>query len=487
MVNEDILRKIPSVDGLLKEPKIKELLTLYPRELVLFFLKEEINNLRSAILAGKKKEVNKEEIIENVSFAVSPSLKKVINALGVILHTGLGRAPYIKNLKEKIGELFDGFCNLEINEEDGRRGSRMRHVEKLLIALTGAEAGLVCNNNAGATFLILKALAEGREVIVSRGELIEIGGAFRLPEIMKSAGAILKEVGTTNRTHLRDYEQAINENTALILKVHKSNYRLIGFTKEVPIEDLVKLGEKYNLPVVDDLGSGAFIDFSQFGLPKEPVVKESIEKGAGLVCFSGDKLLGGPQCGIIVGKKELIKKLASCPVMRILRIDKTRLAILEATLRLFFDKEKLLKENEVIRMILSKTRLAILEATLRLFFDKEKLLKENEVIRMILRKKEEIKKMAKKVYRALKDKQEKYQLTIIEGESEIGGGSLAGVKLPTYLLRIKNENIMELAKRLRKGKIPIYGRIENDSLLLDLRTVREEEVKLLIKGLKEVL
>ncbi len=455
MVNEDILRKIPSVDGLLKEPKIKELLTLYPRELVLFFLKEEINNLRSAILAGKKKEVNKEEIIENVSFAVSPSLKKVINALGVILHTGLGRAPYIKNLKEKIGELFDGFCNLEINEEDGRRGSRMRHVEKLLIALTGAEAGLVCNNNAGATFLILKALAEGREVIVSRGELIEIGGAFRLPEIMKSAGAILKEVGTTNRTHLRDYEQAINENTALILKVHKSNYRLIGFTKEVPIEDLVKLGEKYNLPVVDDLGSGAFIDFSQFGLPKEPVVKESIEKGAGLVCFSGDKLLGGPQCGIIVGKKELIKKLASCPVMRILRIDKTRLAILEATLRLFFDKEKLLKENEVIRMI--------------------------------LRKKEEIKKMAKKVYRALKDKQEKYQLTIIEGESEIGGGSLAGVKLPTYLLRIKNENIMELAKRLRKGKIPIYGRIENDSLLLDLRTVREEEVKLLIKGLKEVL
>uniref|UniRef100_A0A7V4E3E4 L-seryl-tRNA(Sec) selenium transferase n=1 Tax=candidate division WOR-3 bacterium TaxID=2052148 RepID=A0A7V4E3E4_UNCW3 len=454
-MNEDILRKIPSVDGLLKEPKIKELLTLYPRELVLFFLKEEINNLRSAILAGKKKEVNKEEIIENVSFAVSPSLKKVINALGVILHTGLGRAPYIKNLKEKIGELFDGFCNLEINEEDGRRGSRMRHVEKLLIALTGAEAGLVCNNNAGATFLILKALAEGREVIVSRGELIEIGGAFRLPEIMKSAGAILKEVGTTNRTHLRDYEQAINENTALILKVHKSNYRLIGFTKEVPIEDLVKLGEKYNLPVVDDLGSGAFIDFSQFGLPKEPVVKESIEKGAGLVCFSGDKLLGGPQCGIIVGKKELIKKLASCPVMRILRIDKTRLAILEATLRLFFDKEKLLKENEVIRMI--------------------------------LRKKEEIKKMAKKVYRALKDKQEKYQLTIIEGESEIGGGSLAGVKLPTYLLRIKNENIMELAKRLRKGKIPIYGRIENDSLLLDLRTVREEEVKLLIKGLKEVL
>jgi len=455
MVNEEILRKIPSVDSLLKEPKIKELLTLYPRELVVFFLKEEINNLRSALLAGKKKEVNKEEIIENVSSAVSPSLKRVINALGVILHTGLGRAPYIKNLKEKIGELFDGFCNLEINEEDGRRGSRMRHVEKLLIALTGAEAGLVCNNNAGATFLILKALAEGKEVIVSRGELIEIGGSFRLPEIMKSAGVFLKEVGTTNRTHLRDYEAAINENTALILKVHKSNYRLIGFTKEVPIEDLVKLGEKYHLPVVDDLGSGAFIDFSQYGLPKEPIVKESIEKGASLVCFSGDKLLGGPQCGIIVGKKELVKKLATCPIMRILRVDKTRLAILEATLRLFFDEEKLLKENEVLRMI--------------------------------LRKKETIKKMAKKVYKALKDKKESYQLAIIEGESEIGGGSLPGVKLPTYLLRIKNENVMELAKKLRKGKIPIYGRIENDSLLLDLRTVREEEVKLLIKGLKEVL
>lgn len=454
-MNEEILRKIPSVNSLLNEEEIKKLIEVYPKNLVLYFLREEINKIREEIIAGKRGDINKKEILENLKKIVSPSLKRVINGLGVILHTGLGRAPYIKNIKERLTELLEGFCNLEINEEDGRRGSRMRHIEKLLIALTGAEAGLVCNNNAGATYLILKALAEGKEVIISRGELIEIGGAFRLPDVMKAAGVILREVGTTNRTHLRDYEQAISENTGLILKVHKSNYRIIGFTKEVPIEDLVKLGEKYKIPVVDDLGSGAFIDFSQYGLPKEPVVKESIEKGATLVCFSGDKLLGGPQSGIIVGKKEYVKKLASHPIMRILRVDKTRLAILEETLRLFFDEERLFKEHEVIKMI--------------------------------LKKEEEIKRMAKRVYNAFKEKKEKYQLTIIPGESEIGGGSLAEVKLKTYLLRIKDKNVEELAKRLRTGKIPIYGRIEKDSFLLDFRTIREEEIKLLIKGLKEVL
>ncbi|MEO0097561.1 MAG: L-seryl-tRNA(Sec) selenium transferase [candidate division WOR-3 bacterium] len=451
----EILRKIPSINSLLNEDEIKKLMEIYPKNLVLYFLRDEIEQIREEIMAGKKEEVNKKEILERVKKAVSPSLKRVINGLGIILHTGLGRAPYVKNIKEKVSQLLEGFCNLEINEEDGRRGSRMRHIEKLLIALTGAEAGLVCNNNAGATFLILRALAEGKEVIISRGELIEIGGAFRLPEVMKAAGVILKEVGTTNRTHFRDYERAINENTGLILKVHKSNYRIIGFTKEVSIEELVKLGDKYGIPVVDDLGSGAFLDFSQYNLPKEPIVKESIEKGASLVCFSGDKLIGGPQCGIIVGKKEYVRKLASHPVMRILRVDKTRLAILENTLRLFFDEEKLLKEHEVIRMI--------------------------------LKKEEEIKKMAKKVYNALKDKKEKYQLAILSGESEIGGGSLPGVKLKSYLLRIKDKNVEDLARKLRKGEISIYGRIEKDSFLLDFRTIREEEIKLLIKGLKEVL
>ncbi|MCS7250071.1 MAG: L-seryl-tRNA(Sec) selenium transferase [candidate division WOR-3 bacterium] len=454
-MNEEILRKIPAINSLLNEEEIKKLIEVYPKKLVLYFLREEIDRIREEMIAGKRDGIDKKEILENVKKKTLPSLKRVINGVGIILHTGLGRAPYCKNIKESLSELLEGFCNLEINEENGRRGSRMRHIEKLLIALTGAEAGLVCNNNAAATYLILKALAEGKEVIISRGELIEIGGSFRLPDVMRAAGVILREVGTTNRTHLRDYEEAINENTALILKVHKSNYQIVGFTKEVPIEELAKLGEKYKIPVVDDLGSGAFIDFSQYGLPKEPVVKESIEKGASLVCFSGDKLLGGPQAGIIVGKKEYIKKLASHPIMRILRIDKTRLAILENTLRLFFDEERLLKEHEVIKMI--------------------------------LKKEEEIKKMAKKVYNALKDKKEKYQLGIISGESEIGGGSLPGVKLKTYLLKIKDKNVETLARRLREGKIPIYGRIEKDSLLLDFRTIREEEIKLLIKGLKEVL
>ncbi|MEO0113124.1 MAG: L-seryl-tRNA(Sec) selenium transferase [candidate division WOR-3 bacterium] len=454
-MNEEVLRKIPAISSLLDEEEIKKLMEIYPKELVRYFLKEEINRIREEIINNKREEIDKKEIFENVKRAVSPSLKRVINGLGVILHTGLGRAPYSKNIKETVSQFLEGFCNLEINEEDGRRGSRMRHIEKLLIALTGAEAGIVCNNNAGATFLILKVLAEGKEVIVSRGELIEIGGAFRLPDVMRSAGVILREVGTTNRTHLRDYEQAINENTGLILKVHKSNYRIIGFTKEVPIEELVKLGKRYKIPVVDDLGSGALIDFSKYGLPKEPVVRESIEKGADLVCFSGDKLIGGPQCGVIVGKKEYVKKLASHPVMRILRVDKTRLAILENTLRLFFDEEKLLAEHEVIKMI--------------------------------LKKEEEIKKMAKKVLNALKDRKEKYQLAILPGECEIGGGSLPGVKLKTYLLRIKHQNVEDLARRLRKNEIPIYGRIEKNSFLLDFRTIREEEIKLLIKGLKEVL
>ncbi len=394
-------------------------------------------------------------MVENVITAVAkkslPSLRRSIQGLGIILHTGLGRAPIPKVAQKTLLAITENFCNLEIDER-GRRGSRYRHIERLLQIITGAESGLIVNNNAGATLLVLNTLAQGREVIVSRGELIEIGGAFRLPEVMAKSGAKLVEVGTTNRTHFRDYRQAINPNTALLLKVHKSNYEIIGFTKEVELKELVALGKEFNIPVVHDLGSGALLDLSKYGLPKEPVVAESIKEGADICLFSGDKLLGGPQAGVIIGKRGLIEKIKKNPLTRALRCDKMTFAVMEATLRLFLDEEKLIGEHPVFSLLLKDIK--------------------------------KIEREAKKVKRAIA-KLPNVRSEIIDTFSLVGGGSLAVAKIPSKALAIWTEKFspQELADRLRQEEIPIFGKVENNRYLLDFRTIREDEVKIVKSAL----
>ncbi len=452
---EELLRKIPSVAKILETEGVKELLTQSPKELILFLLRGELENLRRGIEEGKVQEISLEKILSNVKKNASPSLRRAIQGLGVILHTGLGRAPIPKVAQNALMAVTENFCNLEIDEK-GRRGSRYQHIEKLLQILTGAESGMIVNNNAGATLLVLNTLAKGREVIVSRGELIEIGGAFRLPDVMAQSGAKLVEVGTTNRTHLRDYREAINPNTALILKVHKSNYEIIGFTKEVALKELISLGKEFNLPVIHDLGSGALIDLSRYGLPKEPVVKESIKEGADLCLFSGDKLLGGPQAGVIVGKKELIDRIKKNPLTRALRCDKMTFAVMEATLRLFLDEERLKREHPVLSLLTQKI--------------------------------EEIERKVKEVKRVLKNLPG-VESEIIDTFSLVGGGSLALAKLPSkgLAIRPKKFSAEKLADLLRQEPIPIFGRIEDERYILDFRTIRKDEVKIVKETLLRIL
>jgi L-seryl-tRNA(Ser) seleniumtransferase len=451
----ELLRQIPSVNTLLQKEEIRKLLLQYPRELVLFYLREELKNLREGIDEGRIKEIVVENILENIREKVWPSLRRAIQGLGIILHTGLGRAPLPKKAQEALLAVTENFCNLEIDEK-GRRGSRYRHIEKLLQLLTGAESGMIVNNNAGATLLVLNTFAAGKEVIVSRGELIEIGGAFRLPDVMARSGAKLVEVGTTNRTHLRDYREAINPNTALILKVHKSNYEIIGFTKEVELKELITLGREFNLLIVHDLGSGALIDLSQYGLPKEPVVRESIKEGADLCLFSGDKLLGGPQSGVIVGRKDLLDKIRKNPLTRALRCEKLTFAAMEATLRLFLDEEKLKKEHPVLNLLTKDLKT--------------------------------IEKEAKEVKKALAELKD-LEVEIIDTFSLVGGGSLATAKLPSKALAIRSKKYSaeRLAEILRRQPIPIFGRVENERYLLDFRTIRQDEVKIVKDSLIRLL
>jgi L-seryl-tRNA(Ser) seleniumtransferase len=386
-----------------------------------------------------------------------PSLKRVINATGVIIHTNLGRAPLSERVLKEIFDIARHYSNLEFDLVKGKRGSRYVHVEEILKEITGAEAGLVVNNNAGAVLISLNTLAYGKEVIVSRGELIEIGGSFRMPEVMKWAGCILKEVGTTNKTYIKDYENAITENTALLLKVHKSNYEIVGFSHEVLTEELVSLGKKKGLPVMEDLGSGCFVDFSKYGLKKEPTVQDVVKTGVDLVTFSGDKLLGGPQAGIIVGKKEIIEKIRKNPLNRALRIDKMTLAGLEATLRLYRD------ENLAIEHI--------------------------PVLNMILKSKESLKKSAKKLLNSLKKLNfSELEFKLIETVGKTGGGALPSLELPSFAVAVysKKESPQKLQKLLRENSPPIIVRIEEDLLLMDVRCLFKEDYFEIIQAFKRL-
>ena len=344
-----------------RSPEIADLLSLHPRTVVVEAIRRGLNQLREELL--KKEDLSRIEdsffsfehlyplFQREIDLQVQPRLRRVINATGVVIHTNLGRSPLHPSALQHMIDVARRYSNLEYDLQRGERGTRYSHVEETLCRLSGAESALVVNNNAGAVLLALNTFAEGKEVIVSRGELVEIGGAFRIPDVMKRSGALLKEVGTTNRTHLRDYQKAIGPETALLLKVHTSNFRVMGFTSDVSLEELVDLGRQQNIPVMNDLGSGCFVDLSRYGLEKEPTVQEAIKTGVDVVTFSGDKLLGGPQAGIILGKKRFLDPIKSNPLTRALRIDKLTLAALESTLLLYLDEKKAIEEIPTLRML----------------------------------------------------------------------------------------------------------------------------------------
>lgn len=387
-----------------------------------------------------------------------PRLRKVINATGVILHTNLGRAVLSQAAREALDAVAGHYCNLELDLETGERGSRQDHVRDLLRELTGAEDALVVNNNAGAVLLALNTLARGKQVVVSRGQLVEIGGSFRLPEIMAASGAILVEVGTTNKTYLRDYEQAVGPETALLLRVHTSNFRIIGFAAEVGIAELAGLGRRLGIPVMEDLGSGLLVDLGGDFLRDEPVVVASLAAGADVVTFSGDKLLGGPQAGIILGREKYLEPMRKNPLARALRIDKLSLAALEATLRLYLDPDW------------AKSQIPTLHA---LFVSVEELRRRAERLRDLL-------------VPALRDQAEAEVQT---GFSEAGGGSLPGVALPTFLVLVRPRelSVEELAARLRRAEPPVIARRLEGALALDVRTMLEGEEALVVRAVASCL
>jgi len=453
---ESELRHLPSVDRLLDEERIGQLKEEYSYERLLQLIRRHLEHLRLSIAAGNPCP-SVAEIVEAICSQVhaqeSPRLRAVVNATGVMLHTNLGRAPLSREAIAAMNAIASDYCNLEFDLAGGRRASRDTHLEPILCELTGAEAALVVNNNAAGVLLALSALAKRKEVIVSRGQAVEIGGGFRIPDVMRQSGAKLVEVGTTNCTYITDYQEAIGPRTAALMRVHSSNFKLLGFTCFVTLEELVRLGNEDDLPVFDDLGSGCLLDTAEYGLDPEPMVQESVGTGAGLVLFSGDKLLGGPQAGVIVGKKHLVDSLKKHPLARALRIDKIRLAGLAATLTHYLKGEALGKIP---------------------------------VWRMISAPLQEIDERARAWAQSLGG-----LARVVEGETMVGGGSLPGGALPTRLVAIggdkgKHRNIAEvLSQRLRCRETPVVGRISHDVLLLDPRSVLPEEDKLVLKALQD--
>jgi L-seryl-tRNA(Ser) seleniumtransferase len=388
----------------------------------------------------------------------APSLRHSINATGIILHTGMGRAMLPKSAVEEVEDVIRGYSNLAVDAETGLRGSRDAHVSDLIRELTGAEAATVVNNNAAATMIVLNSLAQGKEVIVSRGQLVEIGGSFRMPDVMTSSGAILREVGTTNKTHLRDYAEAINENTGAILRVHTSNYRIVGFTEEPSIRDMVEIAAKNKIPVIDDLGSGALIDLHRYGLEAEPMIADSIDAGVDIACFSGDKLIGGPQCGIIVGKSDAVRKVRKNPLARALRVGKMTIAGLEATLRLFLNMDRLEQEHPTYRMLALTP--------------------------------EDLEPIARSTAESLAAAcVGDAEIDVLDGESQVGSGSVPTETIPSKLLSVRPTRISSQAfsRALRRHAPPIFARIHDDTVLFDFRTIQPGEESTIEEAILRIL
>ena len=451
-IRQTLLRRIPSVDKLLERADVLTLLKRYSRGIVLKAVQRHLSALRQKIVSAQGPqleslttvEIRGEDIEREIAVVTSPLLKRVINATGVILHTNLGRSVLPEEALEHLVTVARYYSNLEYDVAKGRRGSRYAHVHELICELTGAEAAFVVNNNAAAVLLALNTLAHGREAIVSRGELIEIGGSFRIPDIMSRSGVVMVEVGTTNKTHLSDYERAINEKSGVLVKVHTSNYRIIGFTAQVDLTDLVALARKHHLTVINDLGSGNLIDFSAFGLEHEPTVQEVVQTGVDVVTFSGDKLLGGPQAGIVVGKQSVIAQLIKNPLNRALRIDKLTLAALESTLRLYLDQETVIRKVPTLRMITCTAE--AIERRAGAFIERVRPRLPAHVV-----------------------------MTLTQDTSQVGGGALPLQELPTWVVVLQSHAIPveEVEKKLRNGVPPVIARIHRDQVRIDLRTVEE--------------
>lgn len=461
-----MLRMLPGVDHILELSKNRPCFESIPQTVMVNSIRRTLEILRNSILSAdqgiREESLADSAIIESVKIAVNDAmafnLKQLVNATGVVVHTNLGRSLLPREVIENIATIAGHYSNLEYDLDAGKRGSRYSNIENILCEISGAQAAMVVNNNAGAVLLCLDTIARNKDVIVSRGELVEIGGSFRIPDVMSKSGSILKEVGTTNRTHLRDYENAVNETTALLLKVHRSNYSVIGFTAEVSLKELVSLGARHDKLVMEDLGSGTFIDFSKYGLIKEPTVQESVAAGADVVTFSGDKLLGGPQAGIIVGKKHLLEQIKRNPLARALRIDKMTLAALEATVSLYRDEAKAIRMIPTLRMLTMKT---------------------DEIEPRASQLRENLKKMDSS----------RIQINLIQLSSKAGGGALPLLELPSICLKIKvaGMSINKLELNMRKNDPPIIGRIEDDAYIIDPRTLQKGDLPIIESAFENLL
>ena len=464
-MNKNLLyRSIPKVDVLLESQTIQEMIERYSRDSVMEAIRAEMDNLRAFIGGCDEEDKAQEQIallVSHIGDAVekmhTPNMKKVINGTGTILHTNLGRAPISREHMKKAFDIVTGYSNLEYNLEEGRRGERYSHFEKLLCKITGAEAAMAVNNNASSVLLILSSLAKGGEVIVSRGELIEIGGKFRIPDVMTQSGATLVEVGTTNKTHVSDYEENITEETKALLKVHTSNYKIVGFTESVGIDELMPIAKEHGIPVIEDLGSGVLIDLSKYGLTYEPTVQESVAKGADVVCFSGDKLFGGPQAGIIVGKNKYIDMMKKNQLTRALRIDKFTAAALELVLQEYLSEEQAVQHIPVLRMITEPL--------------------------------DEVARRARSLARTIRSTDIPAKVDVVSCESQIGGGSLPMERIPSMAVAIrpKYESVAALEDQMRHLTVPMIPRTVNDTIMLDVRTVETEDFKLIAAELQELL
>ena len=451
----ELLQKLPGVDHILEIAGTDAFYDAVPRTVLTRAIRSVIEATRETIIDGRNADfipptdaVIQESVRKAVNQAMALSLKRTVNATGIVVHTNLGRSLLTEEAVANLITIGTRYSNLEFDLSKGKRGSRYSHVEDIICEITGAEAAMVVNNNAGAVLLSLETMARGKKVIVSRGELVEIGGSFRIPDVMAKSGGVMCEVGTTNRTHLRDYETAIDVDTALLLKVHKSNYSIVGFSKEVSLPEMVQLGAAYHIPVMEDLGSGTFIDFSKYGLTKEQTVQDSVASGADIITFSGDKLLGGPQAGFIVGKKDVLENIRQNPITRALRIDKLTLASLESTLRLYRDEEKAVQAIPTLRMI-------------------------TESIDSITKKAGRLKRMLTKIH------PQRLKIDLLNLPSRAGGGSLPLLELPSKCLGIKIDGISAntIERELRAGRPPIIGRIEDNYYVIDPRTLQDGDLK----------
>ena len=461
-----LLRSLPGVDRILEWLKADPFFKKVPRALqvnaarsVVETIRDQIRNAEIELSPAVLSESSiVERIKQQLAEQMMPNLRSLINATGVVIHTNLGRSLLADDAIENLRQIAGGYSNLEFDLKTGRRGSRYSVVEDLICEISRAEAAMVVNNNAGAVLLCLETLAKGKNVIVSRGELVEIGGSFRIPDVMAKSGATLKEVGTTNRTHLRDYESAIDDNTGLLLKVHTSNYSVVGFTASVTLKELVALGERHHLPVMEDLGSGTFVDLSRHGLQKEPTVQEAIATGADIVTFSGDKLLGGPQTGVIAGVRQVLERVKQNPITRALRIDKLTLAALEATLRFYRDETTALRKIPTLRMLTLPQD--VIQSRAQRLLDLFNKMKSDRI-----------------------------EMTLLEAVSRAGGGSLPLLQLPSWCvgIRIQGMSASRVDRWMRAQSLPVIGRIENDLFMMDARTVQEDELTAIAAAFERLL